>query len=464
MYRAKRGLLAILIVSSLSVMLIGCNSEKGREYEQVDNREVTKILERISVDSIEANIRTLVSFHTRHSGSVTDNDTIGIGAARRWIYDKFKQYRKYSDNRLQITYDRYTETDNKHFAKPTEIVNIVGILPGTQLESKDRIYVVSAHYDSRVSDVMNDSSYAPGANDNATGTAAVMELARVMSKREFDATIIFMAVAGEAQGLLGAKHYAQKAREQNMNIAAMFNNDRIGNTVKESDGSVHDDEVRVFAQGIPDADTLSERQKRMLATGGGNDTPSRQLGRFIHSVAEKHLPHLRVRVIYRKDCYLRTGDQAAFLEQGYPAVRFSEAYEQYERQQVDVHKKNDVQYGDLPRFVDYSYVGKVTRLNAASLVTLANAPARPRKARIALSTLNHNTTLTWESNREPDIKGYEVVWRATTKPFWEHSKFVGDTTRYTIEGVSKDDHLFGLRSVDQYGYRSPAVYPLPDRD
>ncbi|MCW9708304.1 M28 family metallopeptidase [Aliifodinibius sp. 1BSP15-2V2] len=406
----------------------------------------------------------MAGFHTRHTMSDTVSDTMGIGAARRWIYKQFQKYREASGNRLQVSYDRYVENGNRRISEPTEIVNIVAMLPGTQLESKDRMYVVSGHYDSRVSDIMNDTSYAPGANDDASGTAAVMELARVMSAHEFDATIVFMAVAGEEQGLLGASHYAEEAKNQHLNIAAMLTNDIIGNTIKSSDGSVHDDEVRVFAQGIPPEDTLSRYHQMLLYTGGENDTPTRQLGRFIHRVGQKYLPDFNVNVIYRKDRYLRGGDHSAFLDQGYPAVRFSEPHEYYERQHQDVRKEEGIQYGDLPKFVDYPYVAKVTRLNAATLMTLANAPARPKNVGIDVSKLENNSTLLWEANDEPDIKGYEIVWRTTNQPFWEHAQFAGDTTRYTIKGVSKDNYLFGVRSVDQYGNKSPAVYPLPVRE
>src|SRR5699024_2656326 len=347
--------------------------------------------------------------------------------------------------------------------EPTEIVNVIAMLPGTQLESKERLYVVSGHYDSRVSDVMNDSSYAPGANDDASGTAAVMELARVLSQHSFDATIIFMAVAGEEQGLLGASHYARNAADKNLNIAAMFTNDIIGNTINSFDGSIHDQEVRVFAQGIPAGDSLSRHQQIMLATGGENDTPPRQLGRFIHRMAREHLSDFKVNLIYRRDRYLRGGDHIPFLDQGYPAIRFSEVHEYYSRQHQDVKKVDGVQYGDLPQFVDYAYVAQVTRLNAASLITLANAPARPENVGVDVSKLENNTTLLWEENSEPDLKGYEIVWRRTNQPFWEYAAFAGDTTRYTVKGVSKDNYLFGLRSVDQYGYKSPAVYPLPVR-
>lgn len=442
---------------------LGCNNESD-ERSQNSNAKLSKILATISSDSIEANIRTLAGFHTRHTTSDTSSDSVGIGAARRWIYSKLQQYRLASKNRLKVKFDGYVEKENSRIDNPTEIVNVIGILPGTQLESKDRVYVVSGHYDSRVSDIMNDTSYAPGANDDASGTAVTMELARVLSQYEFDATLVFAAFAGEEQGLLGAKHFADKAKVRNLNIAAMFTNDIIGNTKKSSDGSIHDNEVRVFAQGVPPDQKLSDFHRMLLYTGGENDTPTRQLARFIDRVSSNHMPDFKVNIIYRRDRYLRGGDHSAFLEKGYPAVRITEPHEYYARQHQDVRVEDSVQYGDLPKFVDYHYVTKVAKMNAVCLVTLADAPARPKNVGIDVSELENSTTLQWDANKEPDLKGYEVVWRQTHNPYWQHSEFTGDTTRYTVKGVSKDNYLFGVRSVDQYDNKSPAVYPLPTRD
>lgn len=452
----------IVLVISIQIIL-GCGNEKETEPPaEFKEGQISAMTERVSADSIEAYVRTLAGFKTRHTMSDTTSDSVGIGAARRWIYAKMKAFSQRAGGRLKVSYDRYVERDNPRISRPTEIVNIVAVLPGTQLESKDRIYVVSGHYDSRVSDVMNDTSYAPGANDDASGTAAVMEMARIMANYKFDGTLVFMAVAGEEQGLLGAAHYAREAKRKNLDIAAMFTNDIIGNTIGP-DSTVNDREVRVFAQGIPPNDTLSRYHQYLLYTGGENDTPSRQLGRFIHRVAEEYMNDFSVNLIYRKDRYLRGGDHSAFLEQGYPAVRFSEPNEYYARQHQDVRMENGVQYGDLPKFVDYEYVAKVTRLNMAALATLANAPARPKNVGIEVKKLENNTTLQWEANKEPDLKGYEIVWRPTNRPFWQHSRFVGDTTRFTIKNVSKDNFIFGVRSVDDKNLKSPAVYPLPVR-
>ena len=455
-----------LFITVLGFLLAFSACEKNQEKNIATSKSdshIADITNSISADSIESYVQTLAGFHTRHTTSITTSDSIGIGAARRWIHKKFEQYRERSGDRLKVKFDSYVEDSNPRIDEPTEIVNVVAVLPGTQLESKERKYVVSAHYDSRVSDIMDDTSYAPGANDDASGTAAVLEMARVMSKHEFDATIVFLAVAGEEQGLLGANHFAQKAKKRNKNIAAMITNDIIGNTIKSTDGSVHDSEVRVFAQGIPANKKLNRYQRQLLYTGGENDTPSRQLGRYIYEISQQHFQDFSVNMIYRRDRYLRGGDHSAFLEEGYPAVRFSEPHEYFARQHQDVRTEDGVQFGDLPRFVDYDYVGKVTRLNAAVLMTLANAPARPEEVGIEVSKLTNNTTLNWKANKEPDFGQYEIVWRQTHDPYWQHSEFVGDTTAYTVEGVSKDNYIFGVRAVDKHGYKSPAVYPLPVR-
>lgn len=460
MHRTILTLTALILMGGL---LTACQEQdRTLPGERSPDPEITEMIAAISADSIERNIRRLVGFHTRHTTSDTVSDSTGIGAARRWIKSEFERYTRQSGGRLEVRFDGYLQEPVRRIDEPTRIVNVVATLPGSMPEARDRHYVVSGHYDSRVSDVMNDTSFAPGANDDGSGTAAVMELARVMSQYEFDATLVFMAVAGEEQGLFGATHYAETAKNEGQNIAAMFTNDIIGSSVAE-DGSVHDDIVRVFAEGVPPDRELSDYHQMLLFTGGENDTPARQLARHIDEIARIYMDRLGVNVIYRKDRYLRGGDHSAFLEQGYPAVRFSEPHEDFRHQHQDVRVEEGVQYGDLPRFVDFSYVADVTRLNAASLASLANAPAKPENVGIEVSELTNSTTLRWEPTPEPDLAGYEIVWRNTTAPYWEYAEFAGDTMRYTIENRSKDNFLFGVRSVDGEGHRSPAVYPSPVR-
>lgn len=463
MYNGSMVKKQVKIFSALLFLLAVLVQCLPKNKQDAGDPQIREMVTEISADTIEKNIRKLVGFHTRHTLSDTVSDSVGIGAARRWIQSEFERYSRNSGARLQVRFDGYLQEPARRIDEPTRIVNVVATLPGIQPESKDRIYVVSGQYDSRVSDIMNDTSFAPGANDDGSGTAAVMELARVMSNYAFDATLVFMTVAGEEQGLFGSTHYAETAKKKDKNIAAMFTNDIIGSSVAEN-GTVHDDVVRVFAEGIPPNRELSRYHRRLLYTGGENDTPSRQLARLIHETGGQYMNGFNVNVIYRKDRYLRGGDHSPFLEQGYPAVRFSEPHEDYRHQHQDVRTEEGEQYGDLLRFVDFEYVADVTRLNASSLATLANAPARPKNVGIEVQKLENNTTLRWDANTEPDLKGYEIVWRNSTSPFWEYSTLAGDATRYTIEGKSKDNFLFGVRAVDQKGHKSPAVYPLPVRD
>lgn len=445
----------------LTIMVwTGCESEQQTDTTaDPGNSKIKQIQKEISADSIKANIKKLSSFHTRHTASDTSSDSTGIGAARRWIYDSFQQYSQQSGNRLNVKYEGYTESDHSKIKSPTKIINVVAILPGTQLESKDRMYLVGGHYDSRISDIMDSTNYAPGASDNASGTAAVLELARVMSNYEFDATIIFVAFSGKEQGQLGAKHYAEQAFLKNRNIAAVLNNDIIGNTPDVDDTVNYS--VRVFSEGVPADIKLTRRHQTLLNTGGDNDTPSRQLGRFMHDLGEEYMDDVTVDMIYRRDRYWEKGDHIPFLENGYPAVRISQPNEKHIRHEQDIRKENGQQYGDLPEFVNFEYVAHVTKLNAVTLATLADAPSRPHDVEIMVNNMPRDTKLQWKDNKEPDLKGYKIVWRASSEPYWQHSKFVGDTLAYTVKDVSKDNYIFGVKSVDNFGNTSPAVYPIP---
>jgi hypothetical protein len=428
------------------------------------NPQVQKIVREVSASNIEAIIRKLAGFGTRHSLSETESDTRGIGAARRWIKAEMERYSQASGGRLRVEFYEFTQQPVARVPRPTQIVNVVATLPGRQPESRDRIYVVSGHYDSCVctQDMLDSTSDAPGANDDASGTAAVMEMARVMSKYEFDATLVFMAVAAEEQGLLGSTHWAEQAKEKKLDIAGMITNDIIGSSRAE-DGRIDNRQVRLFAEGVPAARADSPETRALLQTGGENDSPTRQLARYIKEVAEKYVRPMKVTVIYRRDRYLRGGDHLPFLDRGWPAVRMTEPSEDFKHQHQRVRKENGVQYGDLVEFVDFNYVAQVTRVNASALASLALAPAAPSNVEMETIRLENDTTLRWEANKEPDVAGYEIVWRETTAPFWQHKVFAGNVTRYTVKGVSKDNFLFGVRAVDKDGNASVAVYPRPYR-
>ena len=424
--------------------------------------QIDAIVKELSARRIEITIRKLAGFETRHTLSETDSETRGIGAARRWIKAELDQCSKASGGRLKVEFDEFVAEPGPRIPKPATLINIVATLPGAQAESRDRIYVVSGHYDSMPSDVMDPRSAAPGANDDASGTAAVMEIACVMSHYKFDATLVFMAVAGEEQGLVGSTHWARQAKQKGLNIAGMITNDIIGSSHAE-DGTVVADRVRLFAEGVPAAKEIGDDLRTLLRTGGENDTPTRQLGRFVKETAERHVPGMKVDLIYRRDRYLRGGDHFPFLEEGFPALRFTEPNEDFHHQHQNVRKENGVQYGDLPEFVDFAYVANVARVNAAALAALALGPAAPREVQVETVKLENDTTLRWRANSEPDMGGYRILWRDTTAAFWQGAKEVGIVTRYTLKGLSKDNLIFAVQALDKDGNASVASYPRPYR-
>lgn len=421
--------------------------------------QINKILAEISPKRMEGYVAKLVSFGTRHTMSETESDTRGIGAARRWI--KAELERCGAGTPLQVAFDSHVAPVSARISRPTEIVNVVATLPGTQEASKDRIYVVSGHYDSRVSDVMNYTADAPGANDDASGTAATMELACVMAKHKFDATIVFMAVAAEEQGLLGARHWATQARQKNLNIAGMYTNDIIGSS-RADNGKVDNKQVRLFSQSIPATKEMSEAVRQLVATGGDSDSLSRQLARHTKEQGERYVKGFKVSVIHRADRYLRGGDHMPFLEQGYAALRFTEPAEDFAHQHQDLRTENGKVYGDLIEFNDYDYIAKVTKVNAAALASLALAPAAPQNVKLRTDKLTNDSTLVWQANAEPDVAGYRIVWRDTTVSDWQGSKWVGNVTEATVD-LSKDNVFFGVQAVDKDGNVSVATYPLPQR-
>ena len=426
------------------------------------NADIEKIVKEISAKRIEATIRKLVSFETRNSLSDTTSDVRGIGAARRWIKSEMERCNAESGGRMKIEFDEHLAPVSARVAQPTPIVNIVATLPGEQTESRERIYLVSGHYDSMRSTPILPDGLAPGANDDASGTAAVIEMACVMSKYKFNATLIFMTVAGEEQGLLGSTFFAKAAKAKGLNIAGMITNDIIGNT-RGSDGKVVRDRVRLFAEGIPPLKEMPEEWLTLIRTGGENDSSARQLARFIKTTGERYVPRMKVDLIYRRDRYLRGGDHFPFLDAGFAAVRMTEPNEDFHHQHQDVRLENGVQFGDLPEFVDFAYVADVTRVNAAALASLAIGPAAPQEVLMENLVLDNNTTFRWTANAEPNVTGYRVVWRETTAPFWQKFEDVGNVTRTTVYGVSKDNVVFGLQAIDKDGNVSVATYPKPFR-
>ena len=448
---------------SLLILLLAANcvaaQPQARRPAASRNRTIANIVREIDARNIEASIRKLVSFGTRNTLSEQNDPKRGIGAARDWLYAEFLKAAELSNGRMTVEKQSYEQAKAQRIPQPTLITNVVATLKGSQPESTDRIYVVSGHYDSMCNSPTDAKCDAPGANDDASGTAAVLEMARVMAKYQFEATIVFMAVAGEEQSLLGSTYYAEQAKQKNWNVDAMLTNDIIGNTLG-GNGVRDRGTVRVFSEGVPTNETPTEANTRR-SVGGENDSPSRQLARFIKETSEGFVPHMKVMLVYRRDRYGRGGDHIPFLERGYPAVRFTEVHEDFRHQHQNVRVEDGVQFGDLPQFVDFGYVANVARVNAASLAALALAPSRPKGVTIVATRLSHDTDLRWDTNTEPDLAGYEIVWRDTTSPTWTNSKAVGKATTFTMKGMSKDNYFFGVRAIDRDGNRSQVTYPKP---
>jgi hypothetical protein len=458
-----------IAVSILSVLLFSIAAQTGGAQKRstrstqpsVRQPQIERIVREIDARNIERTIRKLVSFGTRNTLSTQTDPNRGIGAARDWLFSEFSKAAEASGGRMTVEKQTFEQAKAARVPEPTMVTNVVATLKGTQPESTGRTYIVSGHYDSMCTSPTDATCDAPGGNDDASGTAAVLEMARVMAKYEFDATIIFMAVAGEEQGLLGSTYAAEQAKQKNVDVEAMFTNDIIGNSL--GGNGVRDAQtVRVFSEGVPSNEKPEEATVRR-GVGGENDSAPRQLARFIKDACERFVPGMRVMMVYRRDRYLRGGDHIPFLERGFAAVRFTEPNENYRHQHQNVRIEAGVQYGDLPEFDDFNYIANVARVNAASLAALALAPARPKNVGLLTTRLTNDTDLKWDANKEPDLAGYEIVWRDTTSPVWTDSRAVGNVTSFTMKGMSKDNYFFGVRAVDKHGNKSPVSFPHPVR-
>ena len=418
--------------------------------EQPLIRELTA---QVSPQRLKADIEKLVSFGTRHTASDTKSDKRGIGAARRWIASEFAAISKGCGGRLQVETPSATVT-HERLPGPTEVVDVLGVLPGTSDPS--RVIVISAHYDSRVTDVKNATADAPGANDDGSGTAAVIEAARALCGKRYPATLVFAALAGEEQGLLGGKILADHAIAKGWRVEANLNNDIVGNT--EGIGGVRDNtHVRVFSEGTRSTETPTEAERRRY-NGGEVDSPSRNLARFMDGIADRYLTNLDVVMVYRTDRYGRGGDQVEMLRAGFPAVRVTEAVENYTRQHQDLRTEKGVKYGDTVDGVDFAYLAQVTRLNVATMAALAMAPNPP--AEVAISgAVSADTTVKWKP--AADAAAYRLWWRSTTDPQWRYSRPAGTSGEAKLEGVNIDDWFFGVSAISRDGWESPIVFPGP---
>ncbi len=421
---------------------------------------IAAALQQISAERVHADIGKLVSFGTRLTLSAQDPQSIsagkGIGAAREWIKAQFEQYSKDCGGCLEVKTDSFTEQPMDRIPKPTEITNVYAVLKGTDPAQAKRIVLVTGHYDSRNSDTFDVNGAAPGANDDASGTAVSLECARVLSKLKFPGTIIFLAVAGEEQGLNGSKHFAKMAKDEGWQVEAVLNDDIVGGDKSpEQDHSV----IRVFSEGVPVAAT-DQDIRRIRGLGGESDSASRELARYLAETGRTYDAAVKPMLVFRLDRYLRGGDHYSFNQQGFAAVRLTEFREDFHHQHQNVRSENGTEYGDRPQFVDYDYVAHVARLNSAVLASLAAAPANPGNVHVLTKELENDTTLTWDA--APGATAYEVLWRATTSPEWEHAQNFGNATRATLK-VSKDNVIFAVRALDAVGHRSLPVVPAPER-
>lgn len=420
------------------------------------NQDIEKMARAVNPDSLKSYISKMVSFGTRNTLSDTKNKMKGIGAARNWVVNKFNQFAKQSDGRLTAYLDTITfKPDGKRVDQPTLLGNAVAMLKGTDTND-NRMYVVSGHLDSRVTDVMNRTSNAPGANDDGSGVAGVIEAARIMSQYQFPATIIFVAVSGEEQSLLGSGFMAAKAKKENWNVDAMLNNDMIGSNNSSETQIIDNTRLRVFSEGLPSFD-LDKNAKSIRQFGLENDGKSRQLARYVKEIGERYVDQLEIKLIYRNDRFLRGGDHTPFVENGFTAVRITEMNENFDHQHQDLRTENGVRYGDLQEFMDFEYLRKNTGVNIAVLANLAKAPSSPTEVKVDVKNLSNSTLLYWKALLNGTVKGYYVLMRETSSAVWE-KKFFTSATELRLP-YSKDNYLFAVQSIGNDGSESLPVVP-----
>ncbi|MGA9651797.1 MULTISPECIES: M20/M25/M40 family metallo-hydrolase [Pedobacter] len=422
--------------------------------------DIDKMVKSVNADSLKSYITKMVSFGTRSTISDIKSKTKGIGAARNWVVSKFDQFAKQSDGRLTAFLDTTTiKPDGKRVDQTILLGNAVAILKGNDVNDK-RVFVVSGHLDSRVTDVMNRVSDAPGANDDGSGVAGVIEAARIMSKYKFSATVIFVAVSGEEQSLLGSGFMAAKAKKEAWNIEAMLNNDMIGSNNASETQIIDNTKLRVFSEGLP-AFELDKNAKNIRQFGLENDGKSRQLARYVKEIGERYVDQLEVKLIYRNDRFLRGGDHTPFVENGFTAVRITEMNENFEHQHQDLRTDKGVKYGDLIEFMDFEYLRKNTAVNIAVLANLAKAPSMPTEVKVDVKNLSNSTFLYWKAPVNGTTKGYYILMRETSSPVWQ-KKFFTTATELRLP-YSKDNYLFAVQSIGNEDNESLPVVPAVGR-
>lgn len=422
--------------------------------------QIVKMVAEVSKDSLQSYVKNLVSFGTRNTLSTQSDPTRGIGAARNWVLGRFNEMAKSSEGRLTAFIDTTTITPRTGGRRVDRIIllgNVMATLKGTDANDK-RVFIISGHLDNMRTNVMDSVGDAPGANDDASGVAAVMECARVMSKYSFPATVIFVAVSGEEQGLLGSDYMAGKAKKENWEIEAVLNNDIMGGNNQNENNKASNNQVRVFSEGLSVLDT-GRAAITFRNLGLENDGKARQLARYVKEISERYVKKLKVVMVYRNDRFLRGGDHTPYVQRGFAAVRITEMNENYAHQHQDVRMENNIQYGDLPEFMDFEYLRKNTCMNLCNLANLAKSPSLPLEVRVETRRLTSYTNLSWKPSATGKVKGYYVLMRETTSPVWEKKMFTSDTKMDLP--FSKDNYFFAVQSVSEEGNESLPVLPVP---
>jgi len=418
------------------------------------DQKIYDIINAVSAERIEKDIHTLANFGTRNTFSDTVSNTRGIGAARRWIKQEFETISKNCDNCLNVFFqkDFVTKNGNNRVPHDAWIVNVVAIQKGTKYPN--RFIIMSGDIDSRASDTMDFTTDAPGANDNASGMAGTIEAARVLSKYTFENSIIYVGLSGEEQGLFGGAGLANYAKENNWDIIGVFNNDMIGN-IKGLDGIVDNRTFRIFSEPVPPTETERERQLRRFY-GGEVDGISRQLARYVHKTTKTYMPEMNPMMVYRLDRFGRGGHHRPFNDLGFSGIRIMEAHENYNQQHQDIREENGIKYGDVIEHVNFEYAKKLTAVNAINLASLASAPPPPKSVSIG-GTVEPSGKFKWE--KVAGAVGYKIYWRDTTSPTWDYSRYVGDISEFTLDGIVVDNYFFGIASVGENGFESVVVFP-----
>jgi Peptidase family M28 len=455
----RRAFLSASAVTAVAAPVLTHAAPAGAATSALTGREpdhdLRAMLREVDPGRIQASVLRLTQFGTRHTLSSQTDPVRGIGAATAWVFQQMQAIAATSSGRMTVQQQTFVQPAGPRIPVPTTITNVIATLQGTA--SPERFYVVTGHLDSRVTDVLNFTDDAPGADDDASGVAVVLELARLFATRQFAGTLVFATVSGEEQGLFGSTFMAAQMAAAKADVQAMFSNDIVGAS-RAWDGTRPDPHtLRLFVEGVPTAATPGDIQIMQLI-GGENDGASRQIGRFVREVAPPEITGMNVRVIWRRDRYLRASDHVSFQGQGYPAARFTEPRENFNHEHQNTRVENGVQFGDLIQFVDFHYIARVTKVNAATLWALATAPGTPKNVQIHAPVLTNTTTLTWDPNPEPNLAGYEVVTRETTSPDWTNAIKVGNVTTVTLD-IAKDNVQFGVRAVDSARNRSPVAFP-----